>query len=98
MAIGSKVTLQTARSCERNGKKRVRVLVDSGSIKPFVTARMLNDADLSATRKKWLEIKTFGGSVAKGRSLRRLLCFEAESVRGERSSVRLEAYVVHGIS
>ena len=97
MGIGSKVALQTAQGFVKGTKKkRVRVLFDSRSEKSFVTARVMNEAGLSAIRKEWLEIKTFGGSEAKGGSLRQVVCLEP--VRGERSSVRLEAYVVPEIS
>ena len=71
VGIGSKVTLQTAQRVVKGTKeKRVRVLFDSGSEKTFVTAHVMNEAGLSAIRKEWLEIKTFGGSGAKGRLLK----------------------------
>ena len=67
MRIGSKVILQTAQGVVKGTKKkRVRVVFDLESEKSFVTARVMNQAGLSAIRKELLEIKTFGGSGAKG--------------------------------
>ena len=50
-------------SYERNEEKENASSFLFGDKKSFVTARVVNEAGLSAIRKEWLEIKTFGGST-----------------------------------
>jgi hypothetical protein len=63
-----RVALQTAQGILKGEKvKRVRVLFDSGSQKPFMTSRAMNDVKLHVVRNEWLEVITFGGATKEGK-------------------------------
>ena len=58
---GVQVALQTALACVDSEKeKKVRVLVDSGSQKTFISAMAVNRLGLEPERSEELGIKTFG--------------------------------------
>ena len=70
-------------------KKRVRVLLDSGSQKSFVTVTSVTEAALKELMKEWLEITTYGQSVKKS-GLQSVVSVEIQPV-GRGRGVRFEA-------
>ena len=89
--------LQTAQAHALGKCKRgVRVLFDTGSHKPFITARAAGSLGLQILRKEWVAINTFG-QQAIGCNLREIVHVGLAPVGGSKITC-LETFVVPEIS
>ena len=93
VGTGSLVALQTARSILRGGREaRVRVLVDTGSHRSFVTSKVANLVKPKAIRWELLSIDTFGQKCVNAEQ-REVVELKLESNNGNKV-ISLEAFVV----
>ena len=71
---------------------RVRVLLDSGSQRSFVTVKVARELDCTVLREEALSVGTFGQRALKA-EMREAVRLDLKSLRGSKV-VSVEAYVV----
>jgi len=97
--VGSmgRVALQTAQAVVRGDRKsvRVRVLLDAGSHRSFITTRAVQTAGLPIRGKEWIEISTFGQQT-KDCGLRAIIELDVFPLQGG-DRIKIEVYEVSTI-
>lgn len=94
---GGRVALQTAQGIAKGKKEdRVRVLLDSGSHRSFMTFETAKIIEPKIVRQEWLQVSTFGQKSEEAR-LRDVAEVEIRSVQGDKVA-SIEVFIVPQIS